>query len=123
MVPLQKLLGKEDKFFDLFEAGATQACESARALRKFLRQSEHVLFKDVPGNFVFGADPIASIAQRAFAIVDQLPYAGADWVEPEVCSAGNIQQNRFSTNLPADRVIRSRQSVCEFHDAIAPCRE
>ena len=37
MVPLQKLLGKEDKFFDLFEAGATQACESARALLKFLQ--------------------------------------------------------------------------------------
>lgn len=36
MVPLQKLLGKEDRFFDLFEASAEQACESVRALRKFL---------------------------------------------------------------------------------------
>lgn len=36
MVPLQKLLGKEDKFFDLFEASAVQACESVRALRSFL---------------------------------------------------------------------------------------
>jgi hypothetical protein len=37
MVPLQKLLGKEDRFFDLFEASAEQACESVRALRKFLQ--------------------------------------------------------------------------------------
>lgn len=37
MVPLQKLLGKEDRFFDLFEASAEQACQSVRALRKFLQ--------------------------------------------------------------------------------------
>ena len=37
MVPLQKLLGKEDRFFDLFEASAEQASQSARALRKFLQ--------------------------------------------------------------------------------------
>jgi len=37
MVPLQKLLGKEDRFFDLFEASAQEACQSVRALRKFLR--------------------------------------------------------------------------------------
>ena len=37
MVPLQKLLGKEDKFFDLFEASADQARESVRALHKFLQ--------------------------------------------------------------------------------------
>jgi uncharacterized protein Yka (UPF0111/DUF47 family) len=37
MVPLQKLLGKEDKFFELFEASAAQACESVRALRNFLQ--------------------------------------------------------------------------------------
>lgn len=36
MVSLQKLLGKEDRFFDLFEASAEQASQSARALRKFL---------------------------------------------------------------------------------------
>ena len=37
LVPLQKLLGKEDKFFDLFEASAEQARESVRALQKFLK--------------------------------------------------------------------------------------
>jgi len=37
IVPLQKLLGKEDKFFDLFEASAGQARESVRALQKFLK--------------------------------------------------------------------------------------
>ena len=36
MVPLQKLLGKEDRFFDLFEASAEQACHSVQALKKFL---------------------------------------------------------------------------------------
>lgn len=39
MVSLQKLLGKEEKFFDLFEASAEQACQSVRALRKFLQNS------------------------------------------------------------------------------------
>ena len=39
MVPLQKLLGKEDRFFDLFEASAEQASQSARALRKFLQNA------------------------------------------------------------------------------------
>ena len=37
MVSLQKLLGKEDKFFDLFEASAEQACQSVRALRQFIQ--------------------------------------------------------------------------------------
>ncbi|MBK7999873.1 MAG: DUF47 family protein [Verrucomicrobia bacterium] len=37
MVPLQKLLGKEDRFFDLFEASAEQACHSVQALKKFLQ--------------------------------------------------------------------------------------
>lgn len=38
MVPLQKLLGKEDRFFDLFEASAEQACESVQALKRFLQK-------------------------------------------------------------------------------------
>lgn len=37
MVPLQKLLGKEDRFFDLLEASAEQAGASAKALRQFLK--------------------------------------------------------------------------------------
>jgi uncharacterized protein Yka (UPF0111/DUF47 family) len=37
MVPLQKLLGKEDRFFDLFEASAEEARQSVRALRQFLQ--------------------------------------------------------------------------------------
>ncbi|MFM1768263.1 MAG: hypothetical protein RJA22_792 [Verrucomicrobiota bacterium] len=36
-IPLQKLLGKEDRFFDLLEASATEACASVRALREFIR--------------------------------------------------------------------------------------
>jgi len=36
MVPLEKLLGKEDRFFELFNATAGQACQSVQALRKFL---------------------------------------------------------------------------------------
>jgi uncharacterized protein len=39
MVSLQKLLGKEDRFFELFEASAEQACQSVRALRRFLQNS------------------------------------------------------------------------------------
>ena len=38
MVPLQKLLGKEDRFFDLFEASAEQGCESVRALKRFTQK-------------------------------------------------------------------------------------
>lgn len=37
MVALQKLLGKEDRFFDLFEASAEQAWQSVRALRQFIQ--------------------------------------------------------------------------------------
>jgi uncharacterized protein Yka (UPF0111/DUF47 family) len=36
MVPLQKLLGKEDRFYELLEASAVQARQSALALRKFM---------------------------------------------------------------------------------------
>ena len=36
MVPLQKLLGKEDRFYELLEASAFQACQSVRALRRFM---------------------------------------------------------------------------------------
>jgi uncharacterized protein Yka (UPF0111/DUF47 family) len=38
MVPLQKLLGKEDRFNELLEASAAQALESVRALRRFMAQ-------------------------------------------------------------------------------------
>jgi hypothetical protein len=37
MLPLQKLLGKDDRFFDLLEASAEQARRSVQALRQFLR--------------------------------------------------------------------------------------
>ena len=40
MVSLQKLLGKEDRFFDLFEASAEQARDSVRAFRKFIASPE-----------------------------------------------------------------------------------
>jgi uncharacterized protein Yka (UPF0111/DUF47 family) len=40
MVPLQKLLGKEDRFFDLFDASAEQARDSVRAFRKFVAAAE-----------------------------------------------------------------------------------
>ena len=40
MVPLQKLLGKEDRFFDLFEASAEQARDSVRSFRKFITTPE-----------------------------------------------------------------------------------
>jgi uncharacterized protein Yka (UPF0111/DUF47 family) len=36
MVPLQKLLGKEDRFYELLEASAVQARQAVRALRQFL---------------------------------------------------------------------------------------
>lgn len=36
MVSLQKLLGKEDRFYELLEASAAQACRSVRALRNFM---------------------------------------------------------------------------------------
>ena len=37
MLPLQKLLGKEDRFLELLEASANQACQSVRALRRFVQ--------------------------------------------------------------------------------------
>jgi uncharacterized protein len=42
MFSLQRLLGKEDKFFDLLEASAEAARSSARALSKLVRQSSQV---------------------------------------------------------------------------------
>ena len=38
MISLQKLLGQEEKFFELLEASAEQACQSARALRRFISE-------------------------------------------------------------------------------------
>lgn len=40
MVQLEKLLGKEDRFFELFETSAEQACQSVRALREFLKSAD-----------------------------------------------------------------------------------
>jgi uncharacterized protein Yka (UPF0111/DUF47 family) len=40
MVQLEKLLGKEDRFFELFETSAEQACHSVRALHEFLRNPD-----------------------------------------------------------------------------------
>src|ERR1051325_8712315 len=37
MISLQKMLGKEDRFFDLLEASAQQACSSVKALSAFLQ--------------------------------------------------------------------------------------
>jgi uncharacterized protein Yka (UPF0111/DUF47 family) len=41
MFSLQKLLGKEDKFFDLLEASAQEARHSVEALKKFIQNPEH----------------------------------------------------------------------------------
>jgi uncharacterized protein Yka (UPF0111/DUF47 family) len=42
MFSLQRLLGKEDRFFDLLEASASEACTSVRALTSFLRKPDEV---------------------------------------------------------------------------------
>lgn len=41
MVSLQRLLGKEDKFFELLEASAQQVCHSVLALKKFTQDPAH----------------------------------------------------------------------------------
>lgn len=40
MFSLQKLLGKEDKFFDLLEASAREGCSSVEALKKLIQSPE-----------------------------------------------------------------------------------
>lgn len=42
MFSLQRLLGKEDKFFDLLEASAAEACTSVRALIAFMKKPDEV---------------------------------------------------------------------------------
>lgn len=42
MFSLQRLLGKEDRFFDLLESSAAEACTSVRALIAFLRKPDEV---------------------------------------------------------------------------------
>jgi len=42
MFSLQRLLGKEDRFFDLLEASAAEACASVRALVSFIQKPDEV---------------------------------------------------------------------------------
>jgi uncharacterized protein Yka (UPF0111/DUF47 family) len=42
MFSLQRFLGKEDKFFDLLEASAAEACTSVRALISFINKPDEV---------------------------------------------------------------------------------
>ena len=42
MFSLQRFLGKEDKFFDLLEASAAEACTSVRVLTAFLKKPDEV---------------------------------------------------------------------------------
>lgn len=42
MFSLQRFLGKEDKFFDLLEASAAEACTSVRVLSAFLKKPDEV---------------------------------------------------------------------------------
>lgn len=42
MFSLQRFLGKEDKFFDLLEASADEACTSVRALISFMKKPDEV---------------------------------------------------------------------------------
>lgn len=42
MFSLQRFLGKEDKFFDLLEASAAEACTSVRALISFMQKPDEV---------------------------------------------------------------------------------
>src|SRR5690242_5059136 len=42
MFSLQRFLGKEDKFFDLLEASAAEACTSVRALADFVKKPDEV---------------------------------------------------------------------------------
>jgi uncharacterized protein len=42
MFSLQRLLGKEDRFFDLLESSAAEACTSVRALASFIQRPDEV---------------------------------------------------------------------------------
>jgi uncharacterized protein Yka (UPF0111/DUF47 family) len=42
MFSLQRLLGREDKFFDLLEASAQESCTSVRALSRFLHGPDQI---------------------------------------------------------------------------------
>ena len=42
MFSLQRLLGKEDKFFDLLEASANESCASVHALMRFIGNQNHL---------------------------------------------------------------------------------
>ena len=42
MFSLQRFLGKEDRFFDLLEASAAEACTSVRALTQFMKKPDEV---------------------------------------------------------------------------------
>jgi uncharacterized protein len=42
MFSLQRLLGKEDRFFDLLEASAAEACASVRALSSFIQKRDEL---------------------------------------------------------------------------------
>ena len=42
MFSLQRIFGKEDKFFDLLEASALEACMSVKALEKFTQDLEQI---------------------------------------------------------------------------------
>jgi len=42
MFSLQRFLGKEDRFFDLLEASAAEACTSVRALTNFMKRPDEV---------------------------------------------------------------------------------
>jgi uncharacterized protein len=42
MFSLQRFLGKEDRFFDLLEASAAEACTSVRALSDFMKKPDQV---------------------------------------------------------------------------------
>ena len=60
MFSLKKLLGKEDKFFDLLEASAKEAQKSAHALTTFLATS----WQESQGSDASGAPWAAVTARR-----------------------------------------------------------
>ena len=129
MVPLQKLLGKEDRFFELLEASAAQACQSGRALKKFMtnlrpdaqlddfivtRRSEKAIAAEI--NHLLCTSPVTALEREDIEALSnsiyKIPKTTEKIAERVLLAPQHLAGIQFETHL--NRIEQASETLLEM---------
>lgn len=75
------------------------------ALLQFVKQGQDIAPHLLGGGIVFVFNHRTQFGNGTALPVDQLPNAATNFIQPEIGSAGKIQQNEFATHFTRNNVV------------------